>query len=200
MRYYLINGVRYPEYESDLCSKRFLRIHRIVSAGLLSMLLCGYLFLVFHCADLTAVVWASGLFLLLIYAVARGFDNVRNEAQITFRFHNGFAQNITYRGLFSVDAKDCHYISHITLLYRTRGGDVIRPCYIFSEKPICKLLGDRTGDSFHEYNLQGMVLLPQTEELDEWIPERYQMDAVPEFPESHYAAAVPCQTSEIEDM
>ena len=200
MRYYLINGVRYPEYESDLFSQRFLRFHRILSASLLSLLLCIYILLICKTSDFSAALLGTVVFLLLIAAAAHGIDKTRMELQVTFRFHRGFVQNVTYRDGFSVDAKAPHYISHITLHYRTRGGDVIRPCYVFSEKPISKLLGDRTGDSIHEFNRQSMALLPQTEELTAWVQERYQLDTVPEFPGSHYAASVPCQTAEIEDM
>jgi hypothetical protein len=200
MRYFLSNGVRYPEFESDLFSQHSLRIQRIVSAGLLAFLLCFYILAAFHTADLPAVIYETVLFFLLIALLTRGIDNARKDAMITFRFHEGFAQNITYRGLFSVNTQAPHFISHITLFYRTRGGDVIRPYYVFSREPISKQLGDRTGDSFHEFNRQGMVLLPQTEELSEWIQERYQPDSVPEFPDTFYSAPIPPNAPEFEDM
>ena len=190
MRYYLSNNLRFPEYETDLCQKRFFRVHRIAFTGLLSLLLCFYLVMIVNSIDRTTQIVGSIIFLPLIGTVICGFCKIQKEAQVTFRFHEGVVQNITYSGVFSVDTQAAHYISLITLFYRNRAGDIIRPCYVFSGKPISKLLGDCTGDSIHEFNRAGMILLPQSEEMDAWILERYHLDPVPEFPEDHFSAPV----------
>ena len=111
--------------------------------------------------------------------------------------------NSTRKSSCQMDATKSHYICRMTVSQRHTRNQWEVPCYAFSHQAINSLQGYSHEQGFGGIQLlhkEGIVILPRTEELDQWVRGYYRLEQIPEFPDCYYCDTDLGMEPEYEDV